>query len=71
MAEKSPEEDGYRSIAIFKEAQVQFLVDLLKWMDEVWFPENGYASAGSIMRNTSQGFYEIMAKPQDTTDASV
>lgn len=38
--------------------------DLMTWFIEEWFPENGYDPKEAIMRNTDQGYYEIMAKPQ-------
>lgn len=65
MSDKTPEQDGYESIAIIKQAQMSFLTDLMNWMSEQWFPENGYDGKEAIMRNTPQGFYEIMAKPKE------
>ena len=62
MADKTPEEDGYQSIVVIKEASLSFMVDMMKWLEEEWFPENGYDAKQAIMRNTQQGYYEIMAR---------
>lgn len=64
MADKTPEQDGYKSIIVIKEADLRFFADLMTWTNEVWFPENGYDAKEAIVRNTRQGYYEIMAKPK-------
>lgn len=41
------------------------MVDLLNWMNDEWFPNNGYDGKHAIVRNTADGCYEIMAKPKE------
>jgi len=61
--ETQPASEGYRSLIVIKEGQMNLFKDLLNWMNDVWMPDNGYDSKAAIMRNTREGHYEIMAKP--------
>lgn len=63
MSDKTPEQDGYHSIIIIKQCDMRFFGDLMQWANQEWFPQNGYDGQQAIVRNTAEGYYEIMAKP--------
>ena len=58
---------GFVSIIVIKEGNLSFFADLSKWAIE-WFQQNGYEEG--IMRNTPEGYYEILAKPKPDNDES-
>lgn len=55
------EPEGFHSLIVIKEGNLSFLADLMKWASE-WAEEHEYESPR--IRNTEDGFYEILAKPK-------